>query len=1589
MFVTPEKSRPKINPAAMMAFFVQTDLHGVILAVSDSFSRTACIPVSRLINTSLLTYLRVTPDFLTGIATGNTIKYQQSAICEMPLFFDDAGLPVKWMISVTIEDKPEQARLEWYGTLICEPGNNTGLQSVPVSCLTTEESIRLQSDLIENVSDIVIYTAADFTILSWNKAAEKIYAVPAKEAIGERIGDLIRYEYPNSSRSGALEELETSGEWKGEVIFHDAEGNPVYLLSSVTGYAGENGKITGYLCVNRDITENIKAKESIKKSELFYRSLIGDSLDGIVLTDSRGIISFVAPSVKNILGYGQKDMRGRSIFEVVHPEDLQKAREAFLDELNRGAKQQDIVIRLLKQNGDWLWCGVRGHNLMHVPDVHAMAIYFNDNTRRKAIEDALRESEQRFRLLSENSKDIICLHEADGTYLYISPSIEKLLGYLPAELIGRKPFGYIHPEDNPPGIHQPGRRRLKQFITSTMQFRFRKKDGSYIWLETTTQPVYNSMKRLVSLQTISRDISERVHALQELEAKEQELLHVNERFELATKAATDAIWELNLSAGDIYITPEFTERFGYSADDMKNNGAQWYAERLHPEDRLSVISKLTNAFSKNEKFWRDEFRWRCRDGAYKYVYNRSYLFYDEMGRPYRGIGAIQDITERKKVESQLIQKDILLAASAQAANELLVGPDLEKALEKSLRVIGIAAKVDRTYIFRYLYDEKKGTGLYRQLQEWNYGSYEAQIKNQQLQHFHEEEYPEIIGDIKEGWPNQLLYKDALREPLKKLMLLLHIKSLLLVPVFVQGTFWGFVGFDECSYERIWTNTELDILKAFASNITGALERKEAERKLADSEIKFKSLFQSSLDIINVLDEQLIIRFVTPSVKTVLGYEENEMTGNHVLEWIHPANRQRVEKMIEELLMYPGQSLFADFRVKNKKGNWIWMEGKGINKLDDPVIKGVIFSLRDISDRKQSEQQLQGYSEHITSILNSITDGFIALNFNFHVLWWNQIATQLTGVSEADVLGKNLWEVLPQLKETKALEEYEKARETRTVANFELYFKERGIYFDVNAYPSQEGVFVYFKDITSKKKQEMLQALEKAVLEINASTNASLKTTVDYLLEGMEQLNKEMLCSVLLLEENGKQVKHLSGPSLPTGFTAAINGLKIGPAAGSCGTAMYLKKMVVVADISCDPLWNNYRDIAVKYGIAACWSFPIITSYNRVLGSFACYYKTSRSPTPEQVELLSRATNLLGIIIENKQAEEKLNISNERYLLATKATNDAIWDLDIKNNRLCWGESFYALFGYKPGQHTEQNTFRESKIHPDDRDRVTRLYEDAIENKVQEIVNTEYRFQKADGKYAVVADKAFMVFDNEGSPTRFVGSMQDVTQRKKMEKKLLKQEIDKQKLIAQAAVDAQEKERAEIGKELHDNVNQILSTAKLYLELAKTDTGQREELIKRSADSIFNAINEIRAISRALVPPSIKDLGLIDSVKDLVESLKMTGLLQVKFTYHGDLENKVRDKQKLMLFRIIQEQVSNILKHAEAGRLVIDMSLRDTFINLAITDNGKGFDPEKAGYKQGLGLSNIKSRANLFSGKVNITSAPGKGCKLFVQVPIHK
>jgi signal transduction histidine kinase len=226
---------------------------------------------------------------------------------------------------------------------------------------------------------------------------------------------------------------------------------------------------------------------------------------------------------------------------------------------------------------------------------------------------------------------------------------------------------------------------------------------------------------------------------------------------------------------------------------------------------------------------------------------------------------------------------------------------------------------------------------------------------------------------------------------------------------------------------------------------------------------------------------------------------------------------------------------------------------------------------------------------------------------------------------------------------------------------------------------------------------------------------------------------------------------------------------------------------------------------------------------------------------------------------------------------------------------------------------------------------------------------------------------------------------DITEKINAEKELIANELERQKAINQATIDTQEQERSEIGKELHDNVNQVLTTTKLYLDLAVSNNELKDELIKKSSKNIISVINEIRQLSRSLIDPSIGDLGLIDSIKDLIENINLTRKLQVILYCEEKLDCILDKNQKLTIFRIIQEALNNAIRHAKASTVTIHFELNDEELKITIQDDGIGFNKDSV--KKGAGLKNIQNRIYLINGSYVIHSSPGNGCKIVINFPI--
>jgi len=322
-------------------------------------------------------------------------------------------------------------------------------------------------------------------------------------------------------------------------------------------------------------------------------------------------------------------------------------------------------------------------------------------------------------------------------------------------------------------------------------------------------------------------------------------------------------------------------------------------------------------------------------------------------------------------------------------------------------------------------------------------------------------------------------------------------------------------------------------------------------------------------------------------------------------------------------------------------------------------------------------------------------------------------------------------------------------------------------------------------------------------------------------------------------------------------------------------------------------------------------------------------------------------------------EQNLIQSNERFYLASKAVNEAIWDLDLSTNKLFWADGISALFGYK-----KQNALPSAEnwahyVHPDDYPEVKLTFDSNLANKKVDYWSSEYRFLKKDMTYAYVLDNAYIVRNAKGKPLRVIGAMQDITRQKNFEAQQLT-------LISET----QDHERKRFSMELHDGLAQHLVALNLYLsQIAE------EEMVDHNAlDSCFavlkTSLNQTRALCYSLTPPEL-DHGFLLALQAMFERLKAVKAFNVSLLISpgiGDVDFQSFDKYNL--YRIIQEFINNSIKHSGGSLISCKVTKAKNVIYIDTNDNGKGFDLTKK--NNSLGLKNIEQRA--FLAKITYTLA---------------
>jgi PAS domain S-box-containing protein len=682
-----------------------------------------------------------------------------------------------------------------------------------------------------------------------------------------------------------------------------------------------------------------------------------------------------------------------------------------------------------------------------------------------------------------------------------------------------------------------------------------------------------------------------------------------------------------------------------------------------------------------------------------------------------------------------------------------------------------------------------------------------------------------------------------------------------------------------------------------------------------------------------------------------------------------------------------------------------------------VIAAVAAQLDLVMEHKVAATELSRANEILQSVLTSMGDAVIVANRDGKFLLFNPTAERMFGAAISSASSQWSYQYglyLPdkitpfphdQLPLVRAIQGEE-------VDDVEMFVRHpkmpNGLWTRVNGRPLRDpqgellGGVIVCRDITHVKEEEFFRAGQSHVLEMIAA-DAALPDILTSLVLLMEGQAEGLRCSILLLHRDGKHVRHGAAPTLPEAYVKAVDGAPIGPRNGSCGTAMYLRKPVVVTDVLTDPLWADYRELAKICGLSACWSTPILSSRGDVLGSFAMYREEKRGPQPAETRLTEIATHIAGIAIERQRQQEILRERDARISLVAESADLAFWVLYPDNTNAWMSEKGRLMYGFDSKLPLTSELIL-SRVHPDERAKVKAEYDRAC--ALYGTFETEHRLLLPYGKTRWVIMRGRCLKDEHGNPLETIGLTLDVSAQKQADLQL---QMQREEMAHRNRVSLMGEMTASFAHELNQPLAAIANNAsagRRFLERGTIDTASLKQLMQDMVADSHRASEMIRGI-RNLVrkEPSVHTrLNLNSVIADTVR-LVSADILSRESVLTTELDSGLPDVNAALVQ--IQQVLLNLIVNAldametlpavERRVIISTRSDKSGVVELTVRDFGTGLPtdrPDKIfdhffSTKQkgmGMGLAIVRSIIEAHGGTINGENAVDHGARITVRLP---
>ena len=1304
-----------------------------------------------------------------------------------------------------------------------------------------------------------------------------------------------------------------------------------------------------------DITARKCAEAALKASEANYRTIFNSVDEGIAVVDlETGNFIDVNRKWCQMTGFSPEEARGLNVAALCLNEPPFTGADV-LPWIKEASKQgpQSFEYMARTREGRRHWVEINLGRTIIGRQERLLAVV-RDITERKEAEEALRISEENYRTIFNSSNDGIAAIEIEtGKFLDINRRWMKITGYGKEEptKLTFAPFCL----DEPPFTQEDGWgwfRKAREEGPQVFEWRFKNKRGKLQLVEVDMTRTSIGGKDCILANV--RDISGRKRAEEELRVSEAKYRNLVEQIPAITfVAAMDSL------GSPLYISPQIKDILGFTPEEWLAD-PEIYKIQIHPEDRDRVLTELLLSYSRGGPFTA-EYRMLSKSGRVVWIREESRAVFDSKGRPLFVQGVAMDITKSKKSEAALQEANSKLSALVQASPAAIVGLDLQR------KVINWNPAAERIFGWRRAEVIGRSTPV---------------VQEEKL-----EEFKRLWQRLRQG---ELLLGLELRR-LKKDGSQIDV-SLSTAPLYdAAGGFAGAIGIFE--------------------DITA---RKLTEEALRASEARFRAMFEGAPIGIALADLQRGTIIGNPALREMGGgFSEAEIDQIKGEEATHPDDWEADNALFTELLAGKRNRFQKETRYRHKQGHWIWA------RLSVSLVRGVagqphlaICMVEDINERKQAQEAAEEIRRQQEAILSNIPDIAWLKDRDCRVIAVNEPYVTASGKDPWELVGKTDLEIWPRdlaLKywaddqevissgQRKRLEEPVKDKEGR------IFWVETIKTPIFNEHQEVIGTAGIARDITERRRmEEALRQVSRALKAVTECHQALLRATNE-----TELLSE--VCRIIVevggypmawvgyaRQDEEKSVQAVAQQGFDAGYIQSVRltwaDVKLGR--GPTGTAIRTGKPAITRDTQTDPRFAPWRVEARNRGYASVLGLPL--GDGQPYGALTIYATEANAFDDEEINLLIGLANDLAFGLkalrtgaERRRAEEALRESETKYRSLMDGASDAIVLADSRGKITEVNRKAEELLGYPEAELLGMNF---TQIHP------PRILDHVREN-FQEILASgrgplhECLIRRKDGVEVHVDITHNMVEDGDHGVVQAV--FRDITERQRSQEALRDSE-QKLRLLASQLLTIQEKERRRVSRELHDELGQALTVLKIHLVAIENRLRRDQADLKSSCEHLQNyidaVIENVRRLSRDLSPSILEDLGLSSSLKYLIEEICRNN--HMLFTVAMDeIDHLFSPEARINIYRIFQESLTNIVRHAEASRIDVEIKRENDLVTFRLQDDGKGFDLKRARSrslgKRGLGLTAMHERALMSAGSLNIRSRKGKGTEITLSIPIQE